>query len=104
MTMPDTLRDLSRRMDEVDRQLERVENVVGTKADGSAVVRELDWIRGELKSIRTETAAAILRADSTANDVIRSGRSETMKLLLASMTAFATLLGLVVAAYATGKI
>lgn len=115
MNMPDTIRDLSTRLDSLDRHIGRVETMAMGKADGVQMVRELDLLRAELRELQTdtmaalremrsETAAAVVRADSTANDVIRSGRSETMRLMLAAMTAFATLLGGVVIAYATGKL
>lgn len=102
-------------LDEVDKRLERLSIRVDTKADGAATVRELQSIRDELGKARAEgmamldgmkkdTSAAVLRADATANDVIRSGRSETLKLLVAAMTAFAVLVGAVVAAVATGRV
>ncbi len=116
MTNPPTdLRDVGHRLDEIDRALVRVEVVVSTKADGASTVREIEAVRAEIRLIRGEvmaelrrmtdaTTAAVLRADNTANEVIRSGRSETLKLIVAAMTAFAVLFGGVVLAYASGRI
>ena len=112
---PADLRDVGHRLDEIDRALVRVETVASTKADGAAMVREIESVRNEIRVIRGEvmtelrrmtdaTAAAVLRADNTANDVIRSGRSETLKLIVAAMTAFAVLFGGVILAYASGRI
>lgn len=112
--MPD-LREIAWRLDAIDKSIERVEDFAATKADGAAMVRELESVRAglrqaredvmiELRDMRAVTAAAVVRADATANDVIRSGRTETLKLIVAALTAFAVLLGGVVLAYATGKI
>jgi hypothetical protein len=112
---PIDFRDVGHRLDDIDRALVRVETMASVKADGATVAREIEVIRTDIRTVRGEvmnelgkmreaTAAAVLRADNTANDVIRSGRSETLKLIIAAMTAFAVLLGGVVLAYASGRI
>ncbi len=116
--MPNTpldFRDVGHKLDEIDRALLRVETLAATKADGAGVAREIEGIRTDIRQTREDvmtelrrmndaTTAAVQRADNTANDVIRSGRSETLKLIIACMTAFAVLLGGVLTAYATGRL
>lgn len=115
MTAPANIEQVAWSLDAIDKRLERLSDRLDTKADGAATVRELQSIRAELSAARAEgmvmldnmkkdLSAAVLRSDATANDVIRSGRSETLKLLVAAMTAFAILVGAVVAAVATGKV
>lgn len=117
---------LDDRFREVDRQLSELQHDVrvlapvvgqvgGLEADVEGVFRALSEVRGDLRDLQRESAAAVRRAekaaaaavqraDSTANDVIRSGRAENLKLIALVLGSFTTVIGLIVTAILTGKI
>lgn len=117
---------LDDRFRDVDRQLAALEHdvrviapvagqVAGIEADVDGLQRALGEIRVDLRDLQRESAAAIRRAesaaieagrraDTNANDVIRSGRIENLKLIGIVIGAFATIIGIVLTAYLTGKL
>lgn len=103
------------RFEEIDRRLLNVETDVKTRADAGVVVRELETLRDSIRTLKSEyaddvrkardaAAAAVLTANQIANDVIRAGRSENLKLIGIVIGAFTTICGGIIAAVATGKI
>jgi len=117
---------LEDRFKHVDKQLEELQldvrtfapvvgQVVGLEADVEGVQRALTDVRGDLRDLQRESAAAvrraedaaadaIRRADSTANDVIRSGRTENLKLIGIVLGTFTTVVVGIATALLTGKI
>ncbi len=117
---------LDDRFREVDRQLGELQHDVrvlapvvgqvgGLEADVEGVFRALSEVRGDLRELQRESAeavrraekaaaAAVQRADSTANEVIRSGRAENLKLIGLVLGSFTTVIGLIATAILTGKI
>ena len=110
----------------LDKALERLEydirvlmpltgQIGGLEADVDAVERELANLRLDLVTLRNEalaaaqaaaTAAQVAKdtANTTANEVIRSGRTENLKLIGIIVGAFTTIAGTIITLYATGKL
>lgn len=106
---------LEERFREIDRRLGAVEIDVKTRADAGAVVRELEYLREELRELQREAADRLARAEqlardaertanTTANDVIRAGRAENLKLIGIVTGAFTAIAGAIITLFATGKV
>ncbi len=103
------------RFDEIDRRLAAVEIDVKTRADGPMMASEIGLLRTSIRELKQEYAeevrrakdaaqAAVVTANNIANDVIRSGRMENLKLIGIVVGAFVTISGIVLTAILTGKI
>lgn len=114
------------RFEEVDRRLAALERdvrvvlpvagqVAHAEAAAIAVERELEDVRAELRAVERAAADEVRRAvdaarlaadnaNATANDVIRSGRTENLKLIGIVVGSFTTLAGSIITLVATGKI
>lgn len=117
--LSDRFADLDRRLADLELDVRAFGPAVGQAATAIAGVDELEHelklVRAELvlveraaakevKDAQTAARTAIDAANTTANDVIRSGRSENLKLIGIVVGAFSSVVMAVLALLATGRL